>query len=224
VGAADRELVAAAPEVRTQPDDDYIEDVAVAAGVVESFSQMNPPAGLMERLGRDVLVAQSRLWWGDPTRLAEGSAFAAAARAEVDRELGKISVFGQQNITLTSRRGEIPLNLVNGTNYDVTAEISIESFDRDITLDEHTIEDTFSPGATFLPVQATARAGGVFLIQIRVLTPDGLTIDETTVSIRSTEFNEIALGITVGALAFLVMFYMFRGLGRRRAAAVRAGD
>jgi hypothetical protein len=224
IGAADRELVAAAPEVRTQPDDDYIEEVAAAAGAVESFSQMHPPDGLVQRLGRDVLVAQSRLWWSDAARLAEGSAFAVAARAEVDRELGKISVFGQENITLTSRRGEIPLNLVNRTNYDVTAEISIESFDRDITLDEHTIEDTFPPGATFLPVQATARASGVFLIQIRVLTPDGLTIDETTVSIRSTEYNEIALGITVGALAFLVMFYMFRGLGRRRAAAVRAGD
>ena len=155
IGAADRELVAVAAEVRSAPDADYLEDVAGAAQVIESFSQMDPPQGLVQRLDRDVLVAHSRLWWGDSERIAEGAAFAADAREEVEGELAKISVFGQENITLTSQRGEIPLNLVNGTDYDISAEISIESFDRDITIGEHTIEDTFPPGATFLPVAAT---------------------------------------------------------------------
>ena len=223
IGAADRDLVAAAPDIRSAPDDDYLDEVDEAAQVVTSYSQMDPPEGLVRRLDRDVLVAQSRLWWGDDAGLATGVAFATDARAEVEREFAKISVLSQENITLTSQRGEIPLNLVNGTDYDISAEISIESFDRDITLGESTIESTFPPGATFLPVTATARASGVFPIRIRVLTPDGLTVDETTVSIRSTEFNEIALGITVGALAFLVMFYAFRGVGRRRAAA-EVGD
>ena len=33
---------------------------------------------------------------------------------------------------------------------------------------------------------------------------------------RSTEFNEVALGLTFGALAFLVLFYVTRAVRGRR--------
>jgi multiple antibiotic resistance protein len=36
-------------------------------------------------------------------------------------------------------------------------------------------------------------------------------------TISSTSFNEIALGITIGALAFLILFYVFRSVRKRRA-------
>ncbi|HZA19378.1 MAG TPA: hypothetical protein VE889_00875, partial [Actinomycetota bacterium] len=49
--------------------------------------------------------------------------------------------------------------------------------------------------------------------------PDGLDIGApVTLTVRSTEFNEIALGLTFGALAFLILFYVVRGLRNRREA------
>jgi hypothetical protein len=42
------------------------------------------------------------------------------------------------------------------------------------------------------------------------------------ITIRSTAFNRVALGITFGALAFLIFFYMFRVLRRRRGKASNA--
>jgi hypothetical protein len=217
IGAIDRELVTEAAATQTQPDEIYLDQVETAMGVVESFARLRPPLSLLQRLKRDVLVAQSRMWWGDAVTLQPGAAFAEAAQREAERELAKISIeTGGRNITLTSSKGPVPLVLQNNTDYDVTVEIHIESSDRDLEITDRIISDTFEPGATTLPVEASARASGIYPVRVRIATSDGYEVNETSIFIRSTEFNEIALGITVGALAFLVMFYVFRRARRRK--------
>ena len=225
IGAIDREPVTEAEVTPTQPDTTYLEAVEVAIDVVDSFARLEPPAGLIQRLRRDVLVAQSRMWWGDPLMLQRGASFAEDAQREALAEMGKISIGGREDITLTSSTGPVPLVLENNTDYHVTLEIHIESSDRDLELSDPIISDTFEPGATPLPVEARARASGIYPVSVRVAASDGYEVYETSIRIRSTEFNEIALGITVGALAFLVMFYVFRsGRRRRSTAAAQAGD
>ena len=225
IGAIDREAVAEAEVAPTQPDTTYLEAVEGAIDVVESFARLEPPADLIQRLRRDVLVAQSRMWWGDALMLQRGAAFADDAQREALAEMGKISIGGREDITLTSSTGPVPLVLENKTDYEVTLEIHIESSDRDLELSAPIITDTFEPGATPLPVEASARASGIYPVRVLVAASDGYEVFETSIRIRSTEFNEIALGITVGALAFLVMFYVFRsGRRRRSAAAIQAGD
>lgn len=225
IGAIEREPVTEAEGAPTQPDTAYLEAVEAAIDVVESFARLEPPAGLIQRLRRDVLVAQSRMWWGDALMLQRGAAFAEDAQREALAEMAKISIGGREDITLTSSTGPVPLVLENSTDYDVTLEIHIESSDRDLELSDPIISDTFEPGATPLPVEASARASGIYPVSVRVSASDGYEVYETSIRIRSTEFNEIALGITVGALAFLVMFYVFRsGRRRRNASATKAGD
>lgn len=219
IGAIDRDLVSEADAIRTQPDDAYLQTIDEARDVVDSFARLQPPETLVQRLRRDVLVAQSRLWWGDDLTLQRGLGFAEQARREAEGELGKIAIGGRDDITLTSSRGPIPLALENNTGYDVSLEIHIESRDRDLELSDRIITETFEPGATNLPLEASARASGIYPVEIRVATSDGYEVYETSIRIRSTEFNEIALGITVGALAFLIMFYLFRS-GRRKKATV----
>jgi hypothetical protein len=178
---------------------------------------------LIQRLRRDVLVSQSALWWGDdPARLQRGATFAADAQQEAESELAKISIAGRTNITLASRNGTLPLVLQNGTDYPVTLEIKLESPDRDLVLSDRSISQTFPPGATPLPVQASARSSGGWPVPVRVEASDGYEIYETSISIRSTEFNEIALAITLGAFIFLVLFSTARGFRRRRKSS--AGD
>jgi hypothetical protein len=159
------------------------------------------------------------MWWGDELTLQPGLEFAEQARREAEDELGKISIGGREDITLTSSKGPVPMVLENNTGYDVSLEIHIEYTGRDLEITDRIISDTFEPGATNLPIEASARASGIYPVQIRVTTSDGYEVYETSIRIRSTEFNEIALGITVGALAFLVAFYLFRS-GRRKKASL----
>ena len=219
IGAIERDLVPEADVIRTRPDDTYLQAIDEATDVVDSFGLLQPPEGLIQRLQRDVLVAQSRMWWGDDLTLQSGVEFAEEARREAENELAKISIGGRDDITLTSSTGPVPMVLENNTGYNVSLEIHIESTDRDLEISDRIISDTFEPGATNLPVEASARASGIYPVRIRVTTSDGYEVHQTSIRIRSTEFNEIALGITVGALAFLVMFYLFRS-GRRKKASL----
>ena len=217
IGTIDRELVADAPRTRGEPDPTYLEAISEASAVVESFARIRPPIDLVQRLRRDVLAGHSILWWtNDAERLAIGASFATSARDEAQAEFDKISIGGRTDITLASRRGTLPLSLQNATDYPVTLEIHLESRDRDLDLSERTVEQTFETGATPLSVAISARASGIYPVGIRVLTSDGYEVSQTSVSIRSTEFNEIALAITVGALLFLVTFSVVRGVRRRR--------
>jgi hypothetical protein len=66
-------------------------------------------------------------------------------------------------------------------------------------------------------VSAIARTSGIFTVTINTQTPDGkLTFGTTDIEIRSTEFNRIALGLTLGALVFLILFYTAKAVRRRR--------
>jgi hypothetical protein len=54
-------------------------------------------------------------------------------------------------------------------------------------------------------------------LTINTQTPDGeLTFGTTVIEIRSTEFNRIALALTLGALVFLILFYGAKAVRRRR--------
>lgn len=220
IGAVDRTIASEVPRL-SQPDEIQLAAVADAMKVVDSFALMEPPPELVRRLRRDVLVAQSRLWWGDPSTLERGVEFAREAEREAVDEFEKISIGGRQDITLTSSTGQVPLVLENGTAYDVTLEVHLDFTDRDLEIRDRLISDTFEPGATSLPIEATARSSGIYLVSVRATTSDGYEVFESSIRIRSTEFNEIALGITVGALAFLILFYVFRSARRRREAALQ---
>ena len=215
IDPADRELVPEATDVQTQPEDGYFDEVEEAARVVSSFGRVRPPAAMLERLQRNVLVAQSRLWWGEPAEITAGLRYATEAQAEVEEELAKVSIGGRKDITLTSRSGDLPLLLINDTDYNLTLEIHLDFSDRDLELTRRTIQGSFEPGASPLAVEATARSSGIYRVRVRVESPDGLAVHETPISIRSTQFNELALGITLGAFAFLVAFYVYRRLRPR---------
>ncbi|HEV3473093.1 MAG TPA: DUF6049 family protein, partial [Actinomycetota bacterium] len=191
-----------------------------AEDALENFARIDPPSDMLDRLRRDLLVAQSRVWGTDDVMLQRGLDFARSVDAEIDRQFSRIRVEGRTGITLTSRTGDIPLVVKNDTGYDVTLDIELFWTDLDLEIDPAQLRETFSPGTSPLSLEATAKASGAVPVEVRILTPDGDEIDSRVVTITSTEFNEIALAITLGALAFLVMFYLFRGM--RRGAASRA--
>lgn len=202
------------PPLVNEPDPDYVEEIARANEIVEGFRGVQPPPALIQRLTRNTLVSGSRLWWRDPGLLLEGERYATEAADEAERELGKITIAGNSEIALTSRRAEIPLVVLNDASYDVSVTVRISS--TDLRIDETFRITVQARGLRQLSVDVAAQSSGIFTVFVDVETPDGHPIDDRRIQVRSTEFNEIALGLTFGALAFLVLFYITRAIRGRR--------
>lgn len=201
------------PNVLAQPPYDTI--VRSARDRLESYASTEPPPETLTNLRRDLLTAHNRTWATDDALIDDGLAYAEGVQAAVDASFANIKMGGNSDITLTSRTGEIPLVLFNETDHDVTLEIDFDWTDLDLEITPEGIERTFPPGASRLPVQASATGSGLIRFAATVTAPDGTEIDRRIIAIRSTEFNEIALAITVGAFAFLVLFYVLRVFRRR---------
>jgi hypothetical protein len=205
------------PDDQPSPDP-FADSVAAARERVDQFREVGPPDELVERLHRDVLVAQSRWWWNDPPR---GIAYAAEAAEKVNSEFDKIQIVGPDEITLTSQTGELQFLIVNETGYPVRAGVELVSTQLDL---DETEPYEISSAQQRLNVPVTTRASGIFRLTVRLVTPDGIPIgDAQQIRVRSTDFNEIALGITFGALAFLILFYAVRGIRRRRRSRTETG-
>jgi hypothetical protein len=204
-----------------QPDDTFFDQIGFAATTVEQYRSMNPPGDIVERLTRNILVAQSRAFWPETD---DGLAYADLSRAEISDEFGKIQIAGPQEITLTSKTGQIQFLIVNETGYDIDVQVLVSSGDLTLRGEGFSREDIvegrhIEAEQERITFDVTTRASGIFPVDVRLQTPDGSDIGApVTLTVRSTEFNEIALGLTFGALAFLILFYVVRGLRNRREA------
>lgn len=217
----ERTVVTDVPTSPSAPDETFYEEIAEANDAVDRFAGIQPPESFVERLNRNLLVAQSRSWWTDEERLERGMSYADRTGDTATAELDKLSLRAPGEITLTSEQGEITLSLVNEADYPVTVRI-VPSSD-DVTFDPTVIEDTFEANAASqFRVDVRSQSSGIFPVRVRLETPNGTEIRSAfSITVRSTSFNDIALAITLGALAFLVLFYVLRGVRKRRGRARR---
>jgi hypothetical protein len=204
------------PTTPRAPDEMLSVEIADANDAVDTLAGMQPPENLIDRLNRNLLVAQSRAWWTDDDLLERGKRYAQRTGDIATGELDKVSLRAPGEITLTSEEGEITLSLVNETDYPVTVRI-VPSSD-DVIFDPPSIEDTFEPkGASQFRVGVRSRTSGIFPVRVQLETPNGADIRAPfSITVRSTTFNDIAVAITLGALAFLILFYALRGVRKRR--------
>jgi hypothetical protein len=211
-----RRLVQELAPLASEPDAAFYDSLEEAYKLVDSFELINPPTALQRRFVGNLLVAQSRVWSGDQTLVARGAEYLDQTLVEVTSEFAKITIGGIEEIRLTSHRGEIPIEVFNDAGYPVSVDIRLVAPElrMDRTLNQALPEHRFKQ----LTVDVTdrSRASGIFSLQVVVETPGGAhEIDQKLIRIRSTEFNIVALTITIGAFAFLVLFYLLRGFRRR---------
>ena len=209
-------LIAPLPD---QPAEDYFSAIETATGTVESFrhfiSTSDQIPRLLDRLGllrRNLLAAQSRAWWSDEF-VTEGKSYATRSQQSAESDMQRVSIVSTAEVTLTSRKGQIPFSLVNENDFPVIVELSLGSLKLDVADQDLTQE--LPPGTSRLTVEATAQSSGTFPLDVQLTTTDGFVISRKSILIRSTEFNRVALGITLGALAFLISFYLWRGVRKR---------
>jgi Family of unknown function (DUF6049) len=214
---ARREVVDEAPLFPLDPGAEYFGEIAAAEDLVSSYANFiagGEQRQTLQRMRRNVLVAEGQSLWAEPDGFEIATSYAVDTRAEAESEMSKVELGVPNETTFTSRAGQLDVSLFNQTGYPVDVEVRLESLD--MVFDPDTVERTFAPGTTRLSVQAEAQTSGTFPIQLRVLTEDGRTVASESIQVRSTEFNVVAVAITLGAVAFLILFYVMRAVFRRR--------
>ena len=211
-----KRLVAELDPLRSQPDETWFASLQRALDSLESFSAVRPPQERTQRLSRNVMVGESRLWWPDLALLGRGEFFTNSTSAEVARVFDLIEIGGIDEIRLTSRRGELPIEIRNRNDFPVTVDVAFSS--AGLNLNRPTVDDQMIQPDTSVQLteDLTVESSGIFTVNVSVTTPNGFPIADKRIEIRSTEFNEVALGITLGALAFLILFYVTRVVRRHR--------
>jgi Family of unknown function (DUF6049) len=194
----------------------YIARIEQTRSKLDSFrravgNDFTPTSGNVEQ---NLLIAQSSDW-RPPTARARGRSFVRAVTTAIRGVYRRVEV-GTTPVTLTARRGTIPITVNNASEERVTVVLRLTSpkVDLPAASDPFVLE----PGrrtTQLLPVGT--RTTGSFPIRVDVLTPDGReVIAAGEVRLVSTAFNRVALGLTGGAVGALLLWW-WRSDRRRRA-------
>lgn len=216
-GEAIDTLEAAGDSLALQPADAaepaYFSSVRAARRTVERIrSVVVDPAPGVAAVDRLVLVAESVDWAeasGAGVRVAE------AARERGQRVLDAIRA-PDRIVTLTSRKGALPVTILNGTGLGVRVRVVLLSAKVSFPNGETRTLETRERVST-LEFPAVALATGSFPVTVLIQTPGGETIGTASIVVRSTAVGAVALAATGGGVVFLIGAWARRLVRRRRA-------
>ena len=164
-----------------------------------------------ERLDTQLLLAESEDFLVDPTA---GFAFVSAASDHVTAVFEAVTADAGDIVTLTSRTGSsLPVRITSQAEERLRVSVALvsqyltRSPSQDIVLE---------PGDTqTLIFDVDLKTTGRFPVLVQVVAPGGRVIEESSVTVRSTAYNRIALIITIAAALVLVTAWARRFLPRR---------
>lgn len=174
-----------------------------------------PPNPLSDPGNRSLLVSLSSVW--------SGTAGRARARAELGKVTLGVNTFlghlqvpaANSTITLTARKGEIPVTFLNDTNQTLRVRVHLQS-DKLLFPDGDERVLDLPPRSTTVRFTVETRSSGTFPLTLTVTSPDGsLPIQQTEVKVRSTFVSNVGLFLTVGAVLFLALWWA-NDIRRRR--------
>ena len=187
-------------------------------GFASFAGRQNPVVSSMQRR---ILVSGS----SDLTRTQRRTYLETISR-QINRAAAAVVAPRRGNVTLTSRAGRIPLNISNENLYDVTVRLRFESgkltFPAGDTVIVHLPASTVTP----LAVDVRSRSSGTFPLRVTITSPDEIVlVSRSRFTVRSTAVSGVGIVLSVGAGAFLALWWAshFRKVRRARKL-VAAGD
>lgn len=150
-----------------------------------------------------LLVAQST----ELRSVRARQSYVAAVETGINDHVADIEMPTGRSITLTARRGQIPVTFQNRTGAPVKVIVTVQS------------DKLEFPGGTSKPLELTrrntterfpvvARTSGAFPLRITLESPDGnLLIGRARLTVRSTAASRVSVAVSVGALVFLAVWW-----------------
>ncbi len=167
-------------------------------------------APALDRYERTLLASQS-IGLGP----LERRALRVGAAEQLDAKLAMINLPDTLSITLTARRGEIPVTIGNDTGQPVEALLVIQSDRMGFPGGERRLVKLDRPNTTER-ILVEARSSGLFPVTVILLSPDGrLELGRTSVKVRSTATSGVGIALSVGAAGFLAVWWVRHSRGRR---------
>lgn len=202
------ELAASAPATFRSP---YINALHAARRNVAAFRSMLPAGDLQpDRLNRNLFVAESAVYLSDEQA---GRAWISGVRSTIDPVFASALPPADQAFTFTSRSGTIPLSLGDPGPRPLKVVITLGS-PRMTFPDGSTKTVTLDRANQIVTFAIKTNAVGPSAVVVNVRAPNGHTIGQQTLVIRSTAVNTIALAITLGAGLVLVLLWARRWFRR----------
>lgn len=158
-------------------------------------------------------VAQS---FTDRLLIAESAAFDSAGRRSyveglakaIEAERGKFRLPTGGSLTLTSRRGGIPVTVQSKASYPAHVLLQVAS-DRLRFPGGSTKLITLSHENTTQRFTVQSLGSGAFPLRILLKSPDGrVVLSDSRLTIRSTNASGVGIALSVGALLFLIIWWI----------------
>jgi hypothetical protein len=188
-----------------------VESILAARRHLDAFGGiLGPNEPVFERLERTLLVAE-----GSQLRGAVRARYLRGVTTQITTELGRIHAPAQRSITLTARRGRIPVTIEKEVPYPVHLVIRVASDQlRFPSGSRREVELTRRNTTELFTVQA--RTSGAFPLRVTLESPDGrLLLSTSRFTVRSTAASGLGVILSVGAGVVLLGWWA-RSLGRRR--------
>jgi len=160
-------------------------------------------------------IALSSAWVGGAGRL-RAQAELGVIDQSIDEVLSRIRVPVGSTVTLTARKGKIPVTFLNETDRTIRVKVTLES-DKLFFPDGAEREVELPPRNTTVGFTVESRASGTFPLVLTVTSVDEeLVIQSTRVRVRSTFVSGVGVFLTVGAALFLAVWWLLHFRRRRR--------
>jgi len=144
-------------------------------------------------------------------------AYLDAVLSGIDALRRDIRMPGAQSITLTARRGEIPVTFQNRTGAPAKVVVRVQSDKLDFPRGSTQLLDLTRLNTTER-FSVVSRTSGAFPLRITLESPDGnLIIGQSRLTVRSAAASGVGLVVSLGAAAFLAVWWGRHALRGRRA-------
>jgi hypothetical protein len=172
---------------------------------------LNPNEPAYTRLDRTLLVAPSL-----DLRAAERATYAQGVIRRVNSALRRIKGPPSRSITLTARRGRIPVTVQKDVPYPVHVVVRVDSDQLRFPAGSTRRLDLTRRNTTEL-FTVQARSSGAFPLTITIESPDGrLILSTSRFTVRSTAASGMGVVLSIGAGAVLIVWWARSILRRRR--------
>lgn len=135
-------------------------------------------------------------------------AWVSEVKDQINKQLNGIHLPAERSIRLTAREGEIPVTVQNDNGYPVKVRVRItgnklefpDGDDRMIDASRQYVTERFA---------VVARTSGAFGVRVQLESPDGtVVLQQSEITVRSTATSSVGVGLSVGAILFLAVWWM----------------